>query len=588
MIDDALTSPKKLVSYFLKPYRLFFVGLVICLTFSVICSELIPWYTAQLINLINLINSNVEKSSSYLTFISLFQELVFLTIAAIVLESFIHILLQYKCLSPVGISIRHQLFDLIIKKHHNFWHTHAVGDVWEKIDLTRRTIAAFSSLGVLLFDVYAVLCSMVIILYFLFKIYPPLMFVFIISSFVTMIVFNVISENIKKTSSQLTKFQTATFGKIVNLISNFFILKSFGSEKREQAHLEKDLNHLSKAMKKHNWTYDKNQFVLKMLILVFQCGIMIYAIYLWTSSKINVGDIVFVVTSASAFSRKLDSFGWVIPFFKSRSAILKKNIQVFNAENPIKDNLYAHNLTVKQGQIDIKNLNFAYNEHLPIIKNLSLSIRAKEKIGIVGVSGGGKTTLLHLLQRLIDTPKNSIFIDGQDITTVTQESLHNAIAFIPQDTSLFHRTILENLKYSQQKANFNDVSSSAQKAYADIFINSFPKKYKTLVGDKGVKLSGGERQRIGIARALLKNSPILLLDEATSALDSQSETFIQKAIQTVIQNKTVIIVAHRLSTLKNMDRIIVLDKGEIIEQGTPQQLLDKKGKFAQLWNLQSC
>ena len=312
---------------------------------------------------------------------------------------------------------------------------------------------------------------------------------------------------------------------------------------------------------------------------------MLYSVYLWTKHQINVGDIVFVMTISVDFSNKLISFGWIVPFFKSRTAILEKNLQTFNTPNEFEDSPHAKKLSVKNGSIEIKHLDFAYHD-TPVLKDINLKIKAKEKIGIVGISGSGKTTLLHLLERLINTPQNTIFIDGQDITTVTQESLHKAISFITQDTSLFHRTVSDNLKYGTFSASHSDVLKAAKNSFSDNFINLLPNKYQTLVGDKGVKLSGGERQRIGIARALLKNTSILILDEATASLDSQSEAYIQKALKKLTDNKTVIVVAHRLSTLKNMDRIIVLDKGKIIEQGSPMELIDKKGKFAQLWNLQ--
>ena len=275
----------------------------------------------------------------------------------------------------------------------------------------------------------------------------------------------------------------------------------------------------------------------------------------------------------------------VIQFARSQYYKVKSALNLLDVE-PNK-NVRAQKLKVNKGEIEIKNLHYAYRDGQAAIKNVSLKIRAGEKIGVVGISGGGKTTLLHLLQRFIEPPKGTIFIDNQDISDVKEESLHQAIAFIPQDTSLFHRSIGENIHYGDIKAAKKAVKDAAQKAYADKFIEDFPKGYETKVGDKGVKLSGGQRQRIGIARAILKNAPILLLDEATSALDSESEFYIQKSLEKLIKKKTVIAVAHRLSTLRNMDRIIVMEKGEIIEEGSPDELLKHQGKYAKLWNLQS-
>lgn len=577
-----LSSPNHLSSYFLKPYRFTFIGLVILYTAQLICENLIPWYISKIINLIN---STEDRIFVYNHFTQLFIWLLLLTVFASVLGFSFWIFLHYRPINPVSIAIRREFFNLTLKKNFSFWHKYTPGDIWEKIDLTRRTLAASSSLGNLFTCCYGSICSVLIISYLIYKIYPPLMFVFIISGAITMFLFSYITNNIKKSSVRLSKFQALTRGKIVNLIANFFLLKTFGTELREQQNLSSDVNKLAKALTKNNWVERFNDICLQSLIFSFQCLIMLYSVYLWTKHQINVGDIVFVMTISVDFSNKLISFGWIVPFFKSRTAILEKNLQTFNMPNEFEDSPHAKKLNVKNGSIEIKHLDFAYHD-TPVLKDINLKIKAKEKIGIVGISGSGKTTLLHLLERLINTPQNTIFIDGQDITTVTQESLHKAISFITQDTSLFHRTVSDNLKYGTFSASHSDVLKAAKNSFSDNFINLLPNKYQTLVGDKGVKLSGGERQRIGIARALLKNTSILILDEATASLDSQSEAYIQKALKKLTDNKTVIVVAHRLSTLKNMDRIIVLDKGRIIEQGSPMELIDKKGKFAQLWNLQ--
>jgi len=583
MENKILSSPKAMSSYFLKPYYAVFVGIMLIYTLEILCSNLVPWYIAQIINLIN---SDLSKDLVYNHFIELFTKLLILTILAAVTGFSFWIILHYKAISPISIFIRRNLFDLTLRKNLSFWNKHFAGDVWEKIDLTRRTLAASSSLGNFFTCCYGSMSAILVMCYLIYRIYPPLMLIFIIMGSLTMFLFSYITNNVKKSSVQLAKFQALTRGKIVNLIANFFILKTFGTEQREQHNLSGDINKLAKAMQKNNWVERFNDICLQTLILVFQCSVTIYSVYLWTKHTIKIGDIIFVMTTSTEFSYRLYSFGWVVPFFKSRTAILEKNLQTFSTPNEIEDSPQARQLKVTNGLIEIKNLTFSYGHNKPALHHLNLTIQPKEKIGIVGVSGGGKTTLLHLLQRLINTPQNTIFIDGQDITLVTQESLHKAIAFIPQDTSLFHRTVMENLKYGRLSASAREITDAATNAFADDFIQHLPKKYNTLVGDKGIKLSGGERQRIGIARAMLKNAPILLLDEATSALDSQSENFIQQTLNTLIFDKTVIVVAHRLSTLKSMDRIVVLDGGKIIEQGKPSELLDKQGKFARLWNLQ--
>lgn len=224
---------------------------------------------------------------------------------------------------------------------------------------------------------------------------------------------------------------------------------------------------------------------------------------------------------------------------------------------------------------------------LTFLDNISVSISAGEKIGLVGLSGGGKSTFVNLVLRLYDIQSGSIKIDMHDVRDISQNSLRKNVALIPQDTSLFNRSLLENIRYGNIFASDEEVFEAAKKAYVDEFINSLPEKYNTLVGDRGLKLSGGQRQRIAIARAFLKNASILLLDEATSALDSYSEKIIQESLDILIKGKTTIVIAHRLSTLLKMDRILVFDKGKIIESGSHEYLLSRNGIYKKLWGMQS-
>jgi ATP-binding cassette subfamily B multidrug efflux pump len=242
---------------------------------------------------------------------------------------------------------------------------------------------------------------------------------------------------------------------------------------------------------------------------------------------------------------------------------------------------------IKNGKIELKNISFKYNKR-KVLDDLSLTISPGEKVGLVGSSGAGKTTLVNLLMRFYDPGKGAIYIDGQNIAEVTQDSLRENIAFIPQEPTMFNRTLRENIGYGKSDATDKEIRRAARSASADGFIMEAPKKYDSMVGDRGIKLSGGQRQRIAIARAFLKDAPILILDEATSALDSETEAAIQKSFEELSRGRTTIAIAHRLSTLRNMDRIVVMDKGKIVESGTHAQLLRKKGGiYAKLWKMQS-
>jgi len=264
--------------------------------------------------------------------------------------------------------------------------------------------------------------------------------------------------------------------------------------------------------------------------------------------------------------------------------------QILLEPTEIIDQPLATELTVSQGLVEFNNVQFQYIEKQSkqaVFEGLSLTVKPGEKVGLVGPSGGGKTTITRLILRLEDIQSGKISIDGQDIATVKQTSLRHNIGYVPQEPLLFHRSVHENIGYGKPNASHEEIVLAAKLAHADSFIQTLPKGYDTIVGERGIKLSGGQRQRVAIARAILKNAPLLILDEATSALDSENEKFIQAALLELMKGKTALVIAHRLSTIQRMDRIIVLDQGVIIEEGTHATLLKHGGLYAKLWAHQS-
>jgi len=319
------------------------------------------------------------------------------------------------------------------------------------------------------------------------------------------------------------------------------------------------------------------------------------ALYAWVHRLIGAGDFVMITALTSSLLQTAYNLGQRIPEFYDQLGSARESIDTLIVPATVLDRPGAPDLEVTRGTIHFEHMAFAYDAPAKdkgararnVVKDFELTIPAGQRVGLVGPSGAGKTTLMGLLLRMHDVAEGAIRIDGRDIRDVTQESLRHAIALIPQDTTLFHRSLLENIRYGRPGATDQEVELAARRAHAHEFIVELDHGYDTLVGERGIKLSGGQRQRIAIARAILKDAPILLLDEATSALDSHSEQIIQAAMREAMAGKTVIAIAHRLSTVMDMDRLIVLDRGSIVADGSHRELLQRGGLYADLWSRQS-
>jgi ATP-binding cassette subfamily B protein len=311
---------------------------------------------------------------------------------------------------------------------------------------------------------------------------------------------------------------------------------------------------------------------------------------IWASEHhlISIATVYLAITYTFTVARQLWEINAIMRNYNRIMGDAHDMVEILNIDPSIADGA-SGKLSATHGAIDFKDVTFSHDEGEgeTLFQKFSLSIKAGEKIGLVGHSGSGKTTLTRLLLRFSDLDNGSIKIDDQDITTVTQASLRRSIAYVPQEPLLFHRSLRENIAYGKSNATDDEIRSAAKKAHATEFIDKLPKGLDTMVGERGVKLSGGQRQRIAIARALLKDAPILVLDEATSALDSESEKLIQASLTELMKNRTAIVIAHRLSTIQKMDRIVVLENGAVIEDGSHNELLKQKGIYAQLWAHQS-
>ncbi|TSC77554.1 MAG: ATP-binding cassette, subfamily B, bacterial [Parcubacteria group bacterium Gr01-1014_24] len=395
----------------------------------------------------------------------------------------------------------------------------------------------------------------------------------------------------RKISYDLTEAEqdSRISGRLADVFSNISAVKFFSASKNEVASFGEYTKEGEKRSKRAWFMGGKMDLVQHLMIITVEIAILYAMIVLWFRGEISTGTIVLVQTYMVVIANNLWEFGNSLVRFMKSISDMKEMVDIFEITPDILDPKNPETLKMHSGHIVFKNVSFEYQNGREVFRNFNLDIKPGERVGLVGHSGAGKSTITSLVLRFVDVVGGNIIIDGQDIRKVKQDDLRSVISYVPQESVLFHRTIRENIAYGKPSAKAKDeeIISAAQKAHADEFISKLHKGYGTFVGERGVKLSGGERQRIAIARAMLKDAPILILDEATSSLDSISESYIQDAFSELMKGKTTLVIAHRLSTIQKMDRIIVLEKGQIVEEGTHQELLEKNNLYADLWNHQT-
>lgn len=399
-----------------------------------------------------------------------------------------------------------------------------------------------------------------------------------------------LSLRLNQLSFEETESRHTIFGQISDKITNVISLFSFASRRRELQALDNQVSKdfIPKQIRVYKYDF-KIQIIGGILYFIMFGFILFYMIHLKMIGLITIGDFAFVFGITLSVAEDIWHATISLQDFSRAMGDLKSSLSILNVPQENLDSKNAQLLIIKNPKIEFRNISFGYDGKNSVFNDLNLIVNSGEKVGLVGHSGAGKSSLINLLLRYFKNKEGEILIDDKNINDVTQDSLRENIAVIPQDTLLFHRTLMENIRYGKPTATDEEVIEASQRAHLHEFIMGLPEQYNAYVGERGIKLSGGQRQRIAIARAILKDAPILILDEATSSLDSQTEKFIQDSLNFLIEDKkkTVIAIAHRLSTLKHMDRIIVLGKGTIIEEGTHDKLIHiKNSPYKKLWELQ--
>lgn len=482
-------------------------------------------------------------------------------------------------------QMRLDLLNYVSAHSFEFFLNRFAGNIANKIaDLVRTVESIREIICWHIISSVAVTTASLVLLYFISPLFCEILLVWM--AIHLMIVFSQ-SKNINLISEENAEDKSVLSGSIVDILTNIMPVKLFSHQAFELDSVGHKQQLEASSSKRLILKMNFFRFCIDVPVTVMLALTVYFLIRYWSEGNISTGDVVFVFNVTFAVINQLWWLGHALAELFKEVGVANQALVLLSRPHSIVDNPEAKPLVVTKGRIEFDQVSFQYHRHTHLFRDKNVIIAPGEKVGLVGFSGGGKSTFVHLILRFFDLDGGRILIDGQDISMVTQASLRQNIAFIPQDTTLFHRSIAENIRYGRLDATDEQVTEAAKSAHCHEFITDLEHGYDTLVGERGIKLSGGQRQRIAIARAILKKAPILILDEATSSLDSVTESAIQSSLAELMKGATTIVIAHRLSTLAQMDRILVFDQGQIIEDGTHEALLAEKGHYQKLWQMQA-
>lgn len=424
----------------------------------------------------------------------------------------------------------------------------------------------------------------IITLLFIHPIFSLIMTLWIVSFFIITFIF---FKPIAHLSHVFAESKSTVVGRMVDSISNIINVKLFARYPEENRYIHESVKDAVKNDRTMQIKVIQMRICWDVTIISLLGANLFILVYMYGKDMVTIGDFTFVITLSISIIWNLWFLAGQFVSFSEHIGRCKQALSALSIPHEITDDVNAKLLVVSKGNIQFHDVTFHYNEGAKLFNNKSILIHGGQKVGLVGFSGSGKSTFVNLILRLFEVESGEITIDDQNINLVTQQSLRENIALIPQDIILFHRTLMENIQFGNPHATEGEIIAASKKAHCHEFISQLKNGYQAMVGERGIKLSGGQRQRIAIARAMLKNAPILILDEATSSLDSVTESYIQESLALLMQNKTTIVIAHRLSTLSKMDRILVFDNGHIIEEGTHEVLIAQNGHYGKMWKMQA-
>lgn len=567
--------------HFCKQYKYRLASLISVSFLWALSMSLTPYSLKLIID--NMIQANLHLDDGYSGVWFAGFLYVFITFSMGIIMRFydwslIKMIPQMKC------QITNEMFVYLEQRAYSYFHQNFAGSLANKINDIAKGV---STIVFFMIDQFlARALSFMIGSLTLFLVHPSFSWILIIWTVIFVTTSVKLSRMSEKFSTQYANSRSNVVGKIVDSISNILNVKLFAREDYEQRYLQKSLDDLVTDDCRLQWFLMKVKAFYAFSITVLTGSMIWLLINERSLGKITIGDAALILTLTSVLVRDIFQIANQLVAFSEEVGNCKQALSIISPQHEINTTCDGPPLVVTHGEIAYDNVNFQYHRKQDLFVNKSVTIQAGTKVGLVGFSGSGKTTFVNLILRFYSVDSGKISIDGQDIKNVTLESLREQIALIPQDLLLFHRTLMENIRYGRLDASDEEVIEYAKRAHCHDFIMKLNDGYHSMVGERGVKLSGGQRQRIAIARAMLKNAPILILDEATSSLDSATESLIQESLSRLMKGKTSVVIAHRLSTLFNMDRILVFNAGRIVEDGIHSELIQRNSHYKALWDMQ--